>query len=135
MVMQEIVVHSARRQQLIDITDEVVRVTHGWTCNAVLIFVRHTTAGILINEHADPDVASDMLRALDVIVPADLPYRHAEGNSPAHIKTTLVGSSQLVPMSGGRPALGTWQGIFLAEFDGPRSRRVLVVPLTSEAVT
>lgn len=130
--MQEIVVHSTHRQQLVDMTQDVVHATRGWTCSAVLIFVRHTTAGVLINEHADPDVATDMLRALDVMVPDSLAYLHAEGNSPAHVKTMLVGSSQMVPMHDGRLALGTWQGIFLAEFDGPRTRRVIIAPLTTE---
>jgi secondary thiamine-phosphate synthase enzyme len=97
----------------------------------VLVYVPHTTAGVLINERADPDVARDVVAALDRMVPADAAYRHAEGNAPAHIKAVLVGTSQMVPAMDGRLALGTWQGIFLAEFDGPRSRRLLVVPLAS----
>lgn len=91
------------------------------------IFVPHTTAGITINENADPTVQSDILHALDKIVPWDADYDHGEGNAAAHIKTSLVGSSQTVFVSGGKLRLGTWQGIFLAEFDGPRTRKVWVM--------
>lgn len=90
------------------------------------VFVPHTTAGVTINENADPDVVRDMKLALDRIVPDRGDYRHAEGNSPAHVKASLMGSSVTVPISGGRLALGTWQGIYLCEFDGPRTRRVRV---------
>ncbi|MDR3565522.1 MAG: secondary thiamine-phosphate synthase enzyme YjbQ [Negativicutes bacterium] len=89
------------------------------------VFVPHTTAGITINENADPDVVTDMLAGLDKMVPL-LPYRHAEGNSPAHIKASLLGASVLVPVGNGRLVLGTWQGIYLCEFDGPRRRKVWV---------
>ncbi len=89
-----------------------------------LVFVPHTTAGVTINENADPSVQTDMLMALDKIVPDALPYRHAEGNSPGHVKASLMGSSVTVPVSNGRLVLGTWQGIYFAEFDGPRSRSV-----------
>ncbi len=92
----------------------------------VHVFVPHTTAGITINENADPDVVRDMKVALDRIVPDRGDYRHAEGNSPAHVKASLMGSSVMVPISGGRLILGTWQGIYLCEFDGPRTRRVRV---------
>ena len=92
----------------------------------VHVFVPHTTAGITINENADPDVVRDMKVALDRIVPDRGDYRHAEGNSPAHVKASLMGSSVMVPISGGRLMLGTWQGIYLCEFDGPRTRRVRV---------
>ena len=128
--MQEIVVRSSRAEELIDITAQVQEAIRDWTSSACLVYVPHTTAGVLINEHADPDVARDVTVALHRIVP-DEPglYRHAEGNSPAHVKAILVGSSQIVPLSGGRLRLGTWQGIFLAEFDGPRTRRVQLIPL------
>jgi secondary thiamine-phosphate synthase enzyme len=89
------------------------------------VFVAHTTAAITINENADPDVVADMLAGLDKMVPR-LPYRHAEGNSPAHIKASLLGSSVTVPLRDGRLYLGTWQGIYLCEFDGPRRRTVAV---------
>ncbi|MDX9703830.1 MAG: secondary thiamine-phosphate synthase enzyme YjbQ [Candidatus Auribacterota bacterium] len=89
-----------------------------------LVYIPHTTAAVTINENADPSVKSDILMALEKIVPDSLPYRHAEGNSPGHVKASLMGSSVTVPVSNGRLVLGTWQGIFLAEFDGPRSRSV-----------
>jgi secondary thiamine-phosphate synthase enzyme len=92
---------------------------------AVTVFVPHTTAGVTINEHADPDVMRDVTYALDRLVPwRDPAYRHAEGNSAAHIKAILTGSSARVPVVGGRLQLGTWQGIFFCEFDGPRTREV-----------
>jgi len=90
------------------------------------VFVPHTTAGITINEGADPDVADDMIMEINKIVPLQDGYKHAEGNSAAHVKTTLFGSSVQVPVENGRLSLGTWQAIFLSEFDGPRNRRVVV---------
>lgn len=117
-------------EQLIDVTRQVEEALAGESCRAALIYCPHTTAGILVNEHADPDVARDIATALRRMVPAAADYDHAEGNAPAHIKATLVGASQTVPVEGGRLALGTWQGIFLAEFDGPRHRRLFVVPLS-----
>ncbi|MGH2449559.1 MAG: secondary thiamine-phosphate synthase enzyme YjbQ [Chloroflexota bacterium] len=128
--MQELKVTSTRRQELIDITREVRDAATGE--GALLIYVPHTTAGVLINEHADPDVARDILTALDQVVPSDGIYRHAEGNSPAHVKASMVGSSCLIPVSEGQLALGIWQGIFFAEFDGPRQRTVLVSKLGGE---
>lgn len=89
------------------------------------VFVPHTTAGVTVNENADPDVVTDMLAALDQMVPK-LSYRHFEGNSPAHVKSSLVGCSLTVPVADGELVLGTWQGIYFCEFDGPRKRRVLV---------
>jgi secondary thiamine-phosphate synthase enzyme len=90
------------------------------------VFVPHTTAGVVVNENADPDVCTDMLGWLERAVPDSNHYRHAEGNSPAHIKATLVGQSASIPIERGRLALGTWQGVFLAEFDGPRERTIVV---------
>jgi len=90
------------------------------------VFVPHTTAGITINEGADPDVADDMIMEINKIVPIQDGYKHAEGNSAAHVKTTLFGSSVQIPVENGRLSLGTWQAIFLCEFDGPRNRRVVV---------
>jgi secondary thiamine-phosphate synthase enzyme len=95
------------------------------------VFVPHTTAGITINENADPDVAADMLMALDKMVPS-LPYRHGEGNSPAHIKASLMGAAVTIPVAAGALVLGTWQGIYLCEFDGPRRRTVCVSCLGSQ---
>jgi secondary thiamine-phosphate synthase enzyme len=111
------------------VTDRVAEVIGGWTCAAVMVYVPHTTAGVFVNEHADPDVAHDIGTALERMVPGGASYRHLEGNAPAHVKAVLAGSSQLIPVSDGRLALGTWQGIYFAEFDGPRSRRLLIVPI------
>jgi len=90
------------------------------------VYVTHTTAGICINENADPDVLTDFLATLDRLVPWEGGYRHAEGNAAAHIKATLIGTSQTVPVRDGRLTLGRWQGIFFVEFDGPRERQCLV---------
>ena len=90
------------------------------------VYVPHTTAGVTINENADPSVRQDMLLALTSIVPDSLPYQHAEGNSPAHVKASLMGSSLQVLIQEGRLVLGTWQGIYFCEFDGPRTRRILI---------
>ncbi|GAB4263556.1 secondary thiamine-phosphate synthase enzyme YjbQ [Deferrisoma sp.] len=125
--METLTVKTPRRECLVDITAavaEVVQRRGGVLCT---VFVPHTTAGVTINENADPDVVTDLLQHLSELVPRNRPYRHTEGNSDAHIKATLVGSSVQVPVVGGRLALGTWQGIFLAEFDGPRTRKVQVV--------
>ena len=89
-----------------------------------VVYVPHTTAGITINENADPDVKTDIINTLSKIVPDNLPYRHIEGNSPGHVKASLLGSSVTVPIRCGRLVLGTWQGIFFGEFDGPRSRKI-----------
>jgi secondary thiamine-phosphate synthase enzyme len=117
--------------QLVDITDRVRAALRasGVQDGLCVIFVPHTTAGVTIQENADPDVQRDLLAALALAVPDELPgdgYRHGEGNSPAHVKTTLVGSSATVLVEGGELVLGTWQGIYLCEFDGPRTRRVRV---------
>ena len=117
------------RTELVDITDRVSRALRqaGAGSCALLVFCPHTTAGIAIQENADPDVGHDVLLALENAVPpraARGAYRHAEGNSDAHVKSALVGSSQWVPVEDGRLVLGTWQGIFLCEFDGPRQRQV-----------
>lgn len=115
-------------QEMIDITrlirEEVHN--HGLKDGLVAVFVPHTTAGITINENADPDVVHDMLAALERTYPAHGPYRHAEGNSHAHIKASLMGSSVMVPVKDRRLSLGIWQSIYLCEFDGPRNRQVEV---------
>lgn len=114
--------------QALDITRQVRQaveasgVGEGWAT----VYVPHTTAGVAINEAADPDVMADVLMALDRLVPWQGGFRHAEGNSAAHVKSILVGSSVRVPVSGGRLLLGTWQGVFFMEFDGPRRRKVRV---------
>lgn len=96
-----------------------------------VVYVPHTTAGVTINENADPSVREDLLMVLRKLVPDSLPYQHGEGNAPAHVKASLVGSSVTVLVVRGRLALGTWQGIYLCEFDGPRRRRVYLKLLTS----
>jgi secondary thiamine-phosphate synthase enzyme len=124
--MQAIRVKTVRRTQMLDISNEVQRVVTalGIRSGTCFLYVPHTTAAILINEHADPDVASDAEGALDRLVPMAGPYRHREGNSDSHVKTMLVGVSHFVFVEEGKLALGRWQGIFFAEFDGPRERKV-----------
>ncbi len=97
------------------------------------MYVPHTTAGVTINENADPSVRRDLTMALARLVPETLPFTHAEGNADAHVKASLMGSSVTVPVRSGALQLGTWQGVFFAEFDGPRRRRVLVQPLAGAA--
>jgi secondary thiamine-phosphate synthase enzyme len=126
--MQAIRVKTTRRTELVDITKEVQRVVSalGIRLGTCFIYVPHTTAGVLINEHADPDVASDAEGAFDRLVPMNGPYRHSEGNSDSHVKSMLAGANQFVFVEEGKLALGRWQGIFFAEFDGPRERKVYV---------
>jgi secondary thiamine-phosphate synthase enzyme len=124
----ELTVKTRAQSELVDITAEVEkRVAESGTQQGLcLVYVPHTTAGVTINENADPSVRLDLLMVLNQIVPWRADYRHLEGNSPAHVKSTLVGSSQTIAIAGGRLVLGTWQGIFFCEFDGPRSRKVHV---------
>lgn len=121
-------VQTASRSEMIDITDRVAAVVteSGVRDGLCHVFVPHTTAAVTINENADPDVQRDILASLERIVPLTDRYRHAEGNSPAHIKASLFGASQTVIVVQGRLVLGTWQSIFFCEFDGPRTRKVLV---------
>jgi secondary thiamine-phosphate synthase enzyme len=121
-------IQTRERVQFIDVTDKVVHevASSGVRRGAVLVYVPHTTAGVTINENADPSVRRDLQSALERLVPADLPFSHREGNADAHVKASLVGSSVAVPVEDGRLALGTWQGVFFAEFDGPRRRRLIV---------
>jgi secondary thiamine-phosphate synthase enzyme len=126
--MRSFDVRTGRRVELVDVTTEVQAVVaaEGAGDGAVLVYVPHTTAGVTINEDADPSVRADIATALERMVPRDLPFTHAEGNADAHVKASLLGSSVLVPLVDGRLQLGTWQGVYFAEFDGPRRRRVLV---------
>jgi secondary thiamine-phosphate synthase enzyme len=119
-------IQTPSREALIDITSlvkEEVRKTKAKT-GTCLVYVPHTTAAVTINENADPTVRQDVLMTLKKAVPDALPYAHSEGNSPAHVKASLVGSSVTLIIEDGRLALGTWQGIYFCEFDGPRRRKV-----------
>jgi secondary thiamine-phosphate synthase enzyme len=129
----ELAIETTRTTGMVNITSEIQsRLTeHHMKNGAVLIFVPHTTAGITINEGADPSVKADIESTLNEIVPWERVYGHAEGNSPAHIKTSLVGNSVMVIVEDGRIKLGQWQSIFLCEFDGPRHRRIWVKPILS----
>jgi secondary thiamine-phosphate synthase enzyme len=122
-----------RQTQLVDITREVEAAVAGMRGSAVLVYVPHTTAGVTINEHADPMVARDFETALERIVPSDWPWQHVEEgeeNAPTHVRASFMGPSVLVPLGDdGSMALGTWQGIFFCEFDGPRQRSVHVTVL------
>lgn len=121
-------VKTSSRTQLIDITNRIFEelAATGVQNGTCLVYTQHTTAGLTINENADPDVARDILAGLARLVPTTGDYRHAEGNSDAHIKASLMGFSLTVPVIDGRLALGTWQGIYFCEFDGPRNRQILI---------
>ena len=122
----ELKVKSGSRTQLIDITADVQAGLReaGIRDGICMIYVPHTTAAVTINENADPTVKSDILKILNQVIPFDANYGHMEGNSAAHIKSSLVGASEMVAVRNGKLQLGTWQGIFFCEFDGPRRRRV-----------
>jgi secondary thiamine-phosphate synthase enzyme len=126
--MQTISVKTSSRTDFRDITGEVSSAVKSEAVaeGICVVFVAHTTAGVTINENADPAVMEDLGSTLERMVPWKGPYRHAEGNSAAHVKASIVGSSAIVPLRGGRLVLGTWQGIYLCEFDGPRTRNVHV---------
>jgi secondary thiamine-phosphate synthase enzyme len=125
-------VSSSRKVQLIDITQDVSGLVRksGVKEGVCFIYVPHTTAGVTINENADPDVVSDIIMGLDRIVSSRLSYRHGEGNSPAHIKSSIIGNSVNVFVENGELVFGTWQGIYFCEFDGPRSRKIHIKILT-----
>ncbi len=126
--METIDIRSTSQTEFIDITHQVqdgvkrLRMSNG-VCH---VYVPHTTAGLTINENADPSVPKDLIMALNRAVPDDQSFRHGEGNSPAHVKASLLGSSVAILVESGRLVLGTWQGIFFCEFDGPRNRRVYI---------
>ena len=125
----EFPVATKKRDEFVDITGEIreaVKNVKGLSNGQVVVFVPHTTAGITINENADPDVVHDMIGQLDSMVPWNNGYRHGEGNSAAHLKASMMGSSVTLIVRGGELCLGVWQSVYLCEFDGPRRRRVLV---------
>jgi secondary thiamine-phosphate synthase enzyme len=131
--MREIRLRTEGRTQLVEITRQVEEALDGSEASAALVFVPHTTAGLTINEHADPAVARDLEAALARIVGDEWSWEHVEDpdgpNAPSHVRAALAGQQVVVPVDGGRLALGTWQGIFFCEFDGPRERTVYVTAL------
>jgi len=126
--MNIIEVRTGAREEFVDLTAQVERIVaaSGVREGICLVTVPHTTAGVTVNENADPDVRADLAMVLRKIVPDSLPYAHGEGNSPAHVKAALAGSSATLVVEDGRLRLGTWQGIFFCEFDGPRARQAWV---------
>ena len=121
-------VKTSSRTELIDITSKIAKLVKesGVSEGLCMLYVPHTTAAVTINENADPSVKGDILMVLNQIIPWDADYKHMEGNSPAHVKSTLVGASELVAIENSALVLGTWQGLFFCEFDGPRTRKVHV---------
>jgi len=126
--MARIELRTDRREQLTDVTNRVAEAVAatGISDGFVHVYCTHTTAGVTVNENADPDVVRDLLTGLERLAPRDFGWRHVEGNADAHVKASLVGSSVTLPISDGRLVLGTWQAVFFCEFDGPRSRRLVV---------
>ena len=128
MTLITITVKSKNRNELVDITSEVRKaISQSDIENGhCLLYVPHTTAAVTINEGADPDVKTDILTYLSTQIPPLVSYKHSEGNSDAHIKSTLVGASELLIIKNGKPVLGTWQSVYFCEFDGPRNRHVYI---------
>jgi secondary thiamine-phosphate synthase enzyme len=127
--MESFEVRTTQRSELLDITSAVAAIIRhaGITSGLAVVYVPHTTAGVTVNENADHSVVADLLASLEKQVPWDEPfYRHGEGNSAAHIKASMMGSSAQIPIEGGHLVLGTWQAVYLCEFDGPRTRKVHV---------
>ncbi len=127
-MMKELRITSNQRNQMINITDEVRRLVKEEKINegSLIVFVPHTTAGITINEGADPDVQQDIIKTLEKLIPENASYHHSEGNSDAHIKASLLGSSVTILISNGNLVLGTWQHVFFYEGDGPRHRTIYI---------
>lgn len=128
MIWKEVTVPTSSRVQFLDVTALAAGELAGSKIkNGICyLYVPHTTAGLTINENADPDVVTDLKSGLEKLAPRNGGYLHAEGNSDAHLKASLMGFSQMIPVIGGRLALGTWQGIYFCEFDGPRQRKMLI---------
>ena len=127
-MIRKLTVRTGARSEMIDITEQVRAAVRdsGIRDGICHVFVPHTTAAVTINENADPDVVADMIQALERAVPWQAPYAHAEGNAAAHVKASMMGFSQIVPVRGGKLAFGTWQSLYFCEFDGPRTRNVWV---------
>jgi len=126
--MEVLRVKTGRRTQLVDVTQQVERAVAraGVVSGVCYLYVPHTTAGVMINEHFDPDVATDLEGVFERLVPRSGPYRHSEGNTDSHAKAVLTGTSQVILVEQGKLMLGQWQGVFFCEFDGPRERRMWV---------
>jgi secondary thiamine-phosphate synthase enzyme len=126
--METLTIKTDRREQFVAVTGKLedLAVRNGWKDGVLFAHCPHTTAGLTINENADPDVVRDILATLERLVPAHGDYRHVEGNSDAHVKASLMGPGLTLIVEGGRIRLGTWQGVFFCEFDGPRTRQVWV---------
>lgn len=132
--MRSFTVNTSKRTEFVEITAEVRRAVRdsGLQSGAVVVYCPHTTAGVTVQENADPDVVRDMLLWLNSHIPKDVPgFRHAEGNSDSHIKSSLIGTSVTIIVDGGDLVLGTWQGVYFCEFDGPRTRTVQVQTIGS----
>ena len=127
-MLSTIYVNTTKKTQFIDITSKVEEIVKKSNISSgiCIVYVPHTTAGVTINENADPSVPEDILKILNQVIPWQADYKHLEGNSPAHIKASIIGSSVTVMVENNRLVPGTWQGIFFCEFDGPRNRKVLV---------
>ena len=121
-----VTVKTGSRTEMVDITARIQAAvsTSGVTQGLCMVYVPHTTAGVTINESADPSVKRDIMMVLNQVIPWEADYRHLEGNSPAHIKSSLIGASETIIVKDSNLVLGTWQGIFFCEFDGPRTRKV-----------
>jgi secondary thiamine-phosphate synthase enzyme len=128
LVIKQIGITTRARTEFQDITGKVQEIVDGTdiTSGVCFVYVPHTTAAVMINEHADPDVVEDIGAQLEKLVPSNQKYQHMEGNSAAHIKASIIGGSKAIPIEHGRLALGIWQGIFFCEFDGPRNRSLMV---------
>ena len=125
-MIKEFSIKTNKRNEFLDITSQVEEAVKDIKEGTAIVYIPHTTAAVTINENADPDVKSDILKKLSDLIPKEDNYQHAEGNSDAHVKASLVGTSEIVIIKNGKLVLGTWQGIFFCEFDGPRTRKFIV---------
>ncbi|MFH1282972.1 MAG: secondary thiamine-phosphate synthase enzyme YjbQ [bacterium] len=124
--INEISIKTSKRIEFLDITNRIQNTVSNIEQGIIHIYCPHTTAGLTINENADPDVVADIIRGLERMVPEGAQYDHSEGNSPAHIKASLMGFHQTVLIKQNKPVLGTWQAIYFCEFDGPRERKIFI---------
>jgi len=125
-MIKEFSIKTNKRNEFLDITSQVEEAVKDIKEGTAIVYIPHTTAAVTINENADPDVKSDILKKLSQLIPEEDNYQHAEGNSDSHVKASLVGTSETVIIKNGKLVLGTWQGIFFCEFDGPRTRKFII---------